>query len=373
MIQDGAKKRPKLQPDEFTAPIVRRIFELADTGRGMLDIARVLNDEGIASATGKLWSKTSVHAILSNEVYTGTLVWGTAAKDKADPVRVERAFHAIVSKAQFRRVNDLMRSRAPTITHPRRVGSSYMFSGLVRCYRCKRALSGQDSKSGKFHYYVCQSLMKRGSGGGDTPRLNARRFEELIVGRIQSGILTEGIIADLTKALAHELDGVIREQKGELETIESEIKDARRRMDRLWRIIETSDDVPADTDLRIKTTSERRRRLEASKEEASAILSQRRAVRNDVEAIVARAQDMTEFLKRSELHERRAFAETFVKEIVVMPGKVVVRYNVPMPDDSHTPGADSEEILLGDSVTSAGGGGRSFTESALGGMDNDQS
>ena len=111
---------------------------------------------------------------------------------------------------------------------------------------------------------------------------------------------------------------------------------------------------------------ERRRRLEASKEETSAILSQRRAVRNDVEAIVARAQDMTEFLKRSEMHERRAFAETFVKEIVVMPGKVVVRYNVPMPDDSHTPGADSEEILLGDSVTSAGGGGRSFTESALG-------
>ena len=217
-----------------------------------------------------------------------------------------------------------------------------MFSGLVRCYRCKRALSGQDSKSGKFHYYVCQSLMKRGSGGGDTPRLNARRFEELIVGRIQSGILTEGIIDDLTKALAHELDGVIREQKGELETIESEIKDARRRMDRLWRIIETSDDVPADTDLRIKTTSERRRRLEASKEEASAILSQRRAVRNDVEAIVARAQDMTEFLKRSELHERRAFAETFVKEIVVMPGKVVVRYNIPI--SQFTP---KTQLLLG--------------------------
>ena len=62
----------------------------------MLDIAHTLNDEGITSATGKLWSKNGVHFILTNEVYTGTLIWGTAAKDKADPVRVEKAFPAIV-------------------------------------------------------------------------------------------------------------------------------------------------------------------------------------------------------------------------------------------------------------------------------------
>ena len=29
-----------------------------------------------------------------------------------------------------------------------------------------------------------------------------------------------------------------------------------------------------------------------------------------------------------------------------MPGKAVIRYNAPMPNDSHTPGADSEEVLL---------------------------
>ena len=154
MVQDGAKKCPKLEPDEFSAPVVRRIFELADKGRGMLDIPRTLNDEGIASATGKLWSKNGVHFILRNEVYTGTLVWGTAAKDNGAPVRGERAFPAIVSKAQFRRVDGVMRSRAPKGSHPRRVGSPYMLSGLAKCYRCKRTLSGQDSKSGRFHYYV---------------------------------------------------------------------------------------------------------------------------------------------------------------------------------------------------------------------------
>ena len=346
MVQDGAKKRPKLEPDEETAYVVRRIFELADTGKGMLDITRTLNGEGISSATGKHWTSNAVRFILTNEVYTGTLVWGTAAGDDAEPVRVERAFSPIVSKALFRRVNARMRSRAPRIAHPRRVASSYMFSGLVKCNRCKTLLSGQDAKSGRFHYYVCQSLIKRGSGGCDTPRLNARRFEELIVGRIRSSILTEGIIGDLAKIIAKELDGLVREQRRRLETIESELADVRRRLGRLWDVVETSDDVPADMDIRIKANTDRRSLLEASLEEAQSILSRRRSVKNDLEAIVARAQDMGEFQKESDLSERKAFAETFVREMVVMPGKAVIHYAVPMPGDSHAPWADSEEVPL---------------------------
>ena len=195
---------------------------------------------------------------------------------------MERAFPSIVSKAQFRRVNARMRSRAPRITHPRRVASSYMFSGLVKCYRCKRALSGHSAKSGRFHYYVCQSLLKRGSGGCDTPRLNARRFEELIVRGIRSSILTEGIIDDQTKVVAKELDGLVREQRRRLETIESELADVRRRLGRLWDIVETTDDVPTDADIRIKANTERRSLLEASLKEAQSILSQRKSVKNDL-------------------------------------------------------------------------------------------
>ena len=63
-----------------------------------------------------------------------------------------------------------------------------------------------------------------------------------------------------------------------------------------------------------------RRRLEDAAADARAILSQRRAVLDDVNTIAAYAQDMREFLNESELTERRAFIETFVKEIVVMPG-----------------------------------------------------
>ena len=331
MMQDGAKKRPTLELDAATSAVVERIFGMAESGRGILDITRTLNDEGIANPTGRLWSKNGVHIILRNPVYTGTLVWGTDSKDKAEPVRVEKAFPAIVSKAQFKRVNRKLRSRAPRRTHPRRVGSSYLLSGLVRCRACNRALSGQDAKSGRFAYYVCQSIMKRGSGACDAPRLNARRFEELVVGKIRENILTESNIRKLVKLVDEEMDGVAREQRQRLETIESELVEVKRRLDRLYNLVETTDLDIEDFKPRIRDHRERQERLEASAAEARSMLSERREVLDNVETITTYAQDLSVFLNESELTERRAFIGSFVKEIVVMPGNAVVRYTIPRP------------------------------------------
>ena len=346
MVQDGAKKRPTLEPDAATSAVVERIFGMAEAGRGILDITRTLNDEGIANPTGRLWSKNGVHIILRNEAYTGTLVWGADAKDKAEPVRVERAFPAIISKTRFRRVNRKLRSRAPKRSHPRRVGSSYLLSGLIKCKACNCALSGQDAKSGRFSYYVCQSVMKRGSGACNAPRLNARRFEELVVGKIRENVLTESNIRKLVKLVDEEMDGVAKEQRQRLETIDSELVDVKRRLDRLYNLVETTDLDVDDFKPRIRDHRERQERLEATAEEARSMLSQRREVLDDVETITAYAQDLSVFLNESELTERRAFIESFVKEIVIMPGNAVVRYTIPMPQDSPIGGMDAEEVAL---------------------------
>ena len=152
------------------------------------------------------------------------------AKDNADPVRVDKAVPAIITKAQFGRVGRLMRSRAPKRSHPRRVGSTYMLSGLVKCKACNRALSDQDAKSGQSAYYVCQSIMKRGKDACGTYMLSARRFEEMIVEKIRSSILTDGSITDLVKAVDEEMDGIASEQRKRLKTVEDELEDVKRRL-----------------------------------------------------------------------------------------------------------------------------------------------
>ena len=47
-----------------------------------------------------------------------------------------------------------------------------------------------------------------------------------------------------------------------------------------------------------------------------------------MKTITAYAQDMSRFLQKSELTERRAFIETFVKEIELLPDNAVVRYRI---------------------------------------------
>ena len=264
---------------------------------------------------------------------------------------MEKAFPAIVTKAQFSRVNKLMRSRAPKMSHPRRVGSTYLLSGLVKCKTCNRALSGQDAKSGQFAYYVCQSIMKRGKDACDTPRLNARRFEELVVDKIRSNILTEGSITELVKVVDEEMDGIAQDQRKRLRIIEDELEDVKRRLGRIWNVIETSDVDMADASDRIKEHRERKERLEDAAADARAILSERRAHLDDVKTISAYAKDMRDFLNESELTERRAFIESFVKEIIVMPGDALMRYTIPISQS--TPKTElllsgrSEEFWIG--------------------------
>ncbi len=330
MVQDGPKKRPTLEIDPDASRIVKRMFDMAEAGDGTLEIIRTLNNEGIASPRGKLWARTSVHNILTNEAYTGTLVWGINAKDNADPVRVEKAFPAIITKAQFRRVGGHLSSRAPKFSHPRRVGSSYLLSGLVKCEACNTPLIGRFAKSGQYSYYVCQSNINFGKDACETPTLNARHFEELVVARIRSDILTEGSIQDLAKMVDEEMSGVAREQRKRLKTIEDELGEVKRQLARIWRYIATSDTVTADASLHIKELHDRQERLEDAAEDARATLSQRRKVLDDVNTITAYAQELRDFLDESEPTERRAFIKSFVKEIVVMPGDALLRYTIPI-------------------------------------------
>ena len=272
------------------------------------------------------------------------MLWGANAKDKGEPVRVEKAFPAIVTKAQFQLVGKHLSSRAPKFSHPRRVGSSYLLSGLVKCEACKMPLTGRFAKSGQYSYYVCQSNINFGKDACNTPTLNARRFEELVVAKIRSNVLTKGNIRELVKVVAEEMDGVTREQRKTLRAIEDELEDVKKKLGRIWRHIETTDTAMADASDRIREHRERQERLEYFAEQARADLAQRRKVLDNVNTIAAYAKDMKDFLNESELTERRAFIQSFVKEIIVVPGDALLRYTVPMPDDSLIPGRSAEKV-----------------------------
>ena len=359
-VQDGAKKRPRLELDPPADGVVRRIFDMVLKGSTLMDVTKTLNEEGVTTSKGSKWLITSVHKILENEAYTGTLVWGLTGKDGSPPVRVENAFPAIVTHQEFQRVKRLLKSRSPKTVHPRRAASPYLLSGLATCAICGKMLTAAEAKSGKYTYYVCQSILKKGSGSCETPRINARSFEETIILNLRENVLTESNIHGLVRVLDEEMDGEAREQRQRLETIEQELEDVKRRLSRIWHVIETTDMEMADAVERVRELRDRKDKLEQAEDEARAVLAERRKLLDRADTIAAFAADMSEFLRTSQLTETRSFIRSFVKEIQIRPGKASIVYTIPMPEDSPIGEADNAELPLSGEVRSTFPGGSAY-------------
>ena len=56
----------------------------------------MLNKDGLRTSRGERWGKVTIHKVLTNEAYCGTLVWGgrrghRAVRSSQAPVRVDNA------------------------------------------------------------------------------------------------------------------------------------------------------------------------------------------------------------------------------------------------------------------------------------------
>ena len=88
-----------------------------------------------------------------------------------------------------------------------------------------------------------------------------------------------------------------------------------------------------------------------------AMLAERRVLLDSAETIAAFAEEMSEFLRTSEITETRAFVRSFVKAILVGPGRATIHYTIPTPPDSPIDGADAADVALSSRVMSTVRGG----------------
>jgi len=199
-VKDGSKTRYKLEPDpegSVAVQVICRMFDMALRDVGCKEIAKALNKEGIRTITGQRWGRTTVHKVLTNEAYCGTLVWGgrpghPAIHSADPPVRVENAWPTIIDKDVFRQIQRKMASRRPDVTHPRTISSFYLLSGLLFC-SCGHSMIGRSAKSHHYHYYTCNGGYKQGRDACDARALPKDRLEHLVIEQIQRAGAEPGV------------------------------------------------------------------------------------------------------------------------------------------------------------------------------------
>ena len=343
-VSDGVKERPTLEIDPAAAPVVKELFQSSLSGNGLMEICKALNDRGVTNR-GKRWYKGGLHYLLTNEAYTGTAVWGRTSKgEKAqDPVRVEGAWPALVSREMFDAVQEAMRNRAPKVQRPARVGSRFLLSGLLKCGVCGRPYSGQGAKSGQFAYYICGTLFREGAGTCSARYLNAPRVEDFVVEKIRERILTEETIVELVTLVAEEIDAMAGELSGRLDVIDAELGDVQSRLQRLYEALETSDLTLEVLSPRIFSLRHREEQLEAAREDAAGQLEQRRVELPTTEEIKEYVADFREFLQEGTFPERKALIRNFVEGIEVVGDEATLTYTIPMPSDGVT--SESASVL----------------------------
>lgn len=181
----------KLVIDEYAAEVVKGIFSLKIKGYSPTAIAAFLNDEkvlppsaykkslglnyqsGFASGADPIWYAVTVSRILTNPIYTGTLVQGKRGTPnyKIKRMRVRKEEDWVVTKDNhtpiidplvFSAVQNMLKRDTRSASEKEAV---HPLSGILFCADCGRSMSRRSAtKNGrKYHYYVCSSYKNHAS------------------------------------------------------------------------------------------------------------------------------------------------------------------------------------------------------------------
>jgi site-specific DNA recombinase len=359
-VQDGPKTRYRLEPDpddSVAIKMVRRMFGLAFQDAGCKEIAKVMNTEGFRTANGRLWGKTTVHKILTNEAYCGTLVWGgrpghPAIHSADPPVRVENAWPAIIDPAIFAVVQEKMAAKRPRVIHPRTIPSRYLLSGLLFC-SCGHAMIGRSAKSHQYFYYTCNGGFKKGRDVCSARALPKDKLEQMVIEQVKHRILNQESLEELVGLVNMELDSthdIVREKQ---DTIDAELNDVEIRLSKLYDALETEKLSLDDLAPRIKELRVRRDELSKAGLLVEAEKVTRIVKHVDAEIVKAYARDLECLFRKTDLLESKAFLRSFIKRIEIDGDSAKIDYVLPMPPD----GRMREPVGVLPMVNSGGEGG----------------
>ncbi|MGG1531433.1 recombinase family protein [Brevibacillus agri] len=175
------------------ALVVKQMAKWALEGHGAWDIAKRLNDKGIATKDGKQWHDRVVRDLLKRETLVGDFVYnrtyrkGTRifTRPEEEWIRIENHHDPILDRDTFDAIQKIFRSRKQSAS--RYVDeTNYLLTGLLVCTHCGGKMVGRkDSKRGKniYYRYVCNTYMKK--GGCYFHHLHRDEVESAIIGEIK--------------------------------------------------------------------------------------------------------------------------------------------------------------------------------------------
>ncbi|SDW61371.1 site-specific DNA recombinase [Alicyclobacillus hesperidum] len=184
----------RLTPNPQEAPWVREAARLLLSGQGARQVAKYLNDRGVPSKTGRLWSETAIRTLFQNPTLMGTAVWnrrkGTGRarveRNVEDWICIEQAHEALLTSEEFTQINRLFQRRQSL--PPRTRGAARLLSGIAKCGYCGANMHAgwqiYERKDGRQRrrIYRCGTYVQ--TGGCVANRVDAEEFERCVTSQV---------------------------------------------------------------------------------------------------------------------------------------------------------------------------------------------
>ena len=264
-LKDPANKNHLIINPE-TCGIVRRIFQMRDSGMALGAIASQLNEEGIPSPARYLWIKglskeerhqdsywdrINVKRLLTNKMYLGILVYGKERSSFAKGIKRQRvpesewkyvpnAHEAIIDQELFDSVQKKLEDTKQNFLNMTGINEDYrpenLFRGRIHCSDCGGAMkmskfvnTRKDGSIDRYAVYEC--CRRKKLYDLSCPQRSIRKavvdktVEEAIRFHIRTFLDTEQIIAKLNRspkgrAAASDIQNHIREKQRRISKIE---------------------------------------------------------------------------------------------------------------------------------------------------------
>ena len=215
--------------DKNTAPIVKKIYKMYADGFTIKEICKELNKAGYKSSTGKAFTYSSLHRILSNPKYIG--------KYECMGVELENAVPRIIDNATFEKVQQKVQhnKRAPASA---KSNVDFYLTGKLFCGKCGKNMVGDSgtSNTGATHYYY-SCIEKKKNHRCTKKTVKKEWLEQLITDITVNQVLTDENIENISGRI-YKLYEKEKNDKSEITALNKSLRDTQKAIDNIMKAIE---------------------------------------------------------------------------------------------------------------------------------------
>ena len=255
-------------------------------------------------------------------------------------------------KDVFEEVKALLTARRPSVTHPMRVSSRYLLSGLAHCAQCGSPAIGGSGKFGKYLYYRCNGRLTKGATVCDGPAINAKKLEAFVLDRIKENILAEETLRPLVDLANEELRLYRRRAVNQLDRLNREARSVEQGLAHLYAALESGKVDIDDLAPRLKELRARQRELDGKKDEALDEMNKTEDSLFDPLEMVHYLGDLRRILQSASFLECKTFLGSFIRRIDFNKQQIGIEYTAPVPAGNGS--SKTTEVLSVRGVGSAG-------------------